>query len=313
MTITQLEYIVALDTWRHFGTAAEKCYVTQPTLSMQIRKLEEEFGVRLFDRSKVPVHPTDEGVEIVRQARVILREVSRMQHNLRERKGTLSGELTLAIIPTLAPYLLPLFVGGFLARYPDIRLIVTEITTDVIIERLKNNLLDAGLLVTPLQERLITEQPLFYEPYVVFVSPDEPVYKKRYVLADDIDPRHLWLLEEGHCMRSQIMRLCELKKKTATNTNFQYEAGSVETLKRMVESRNGITIIPELALADLPPRQLKMVRRFRSPIPAREVSLVSHRDGVKQHILNALQDEILRCLPVGMRSKEGKEILGFVE
>jgi LysR family hydrogen peroxide-inducible transcriptional activator len=311
MTLTQLQYAVAIDTWRHFAKAAEHCFVTQPTLSMQIRSLEEELGLRLFDRSRTPVVPTEEGVEIIAQARTILREVERVSEIVQEKQGKPSGTLTLGIIPTLAPYLLPRFLGGFLARQPDIRLVVSELTTEVIVDRLRLNLLDAGLLVTPLQEPGIEERHLFYEDYVVYVSPDEPVYRKRYVLADEIDTRHLWLLEEGHCMRSQIMRLCELKKAGAVKSNFQYEAGSVETLKKMVETRHGITILPELAIEDLTKRQTEMVRRFKSPVPAREVSLVTHRPVVKQRLLDALRAEILRSIPRSMQKSHGKDVLAF--
>ena len=204
---------------------------------MQIQKLEAELEVQLFDRSKVPVVPTAEGVEIIQQARVILKEVERLGELVRERKGEMIGDLRLGILPTVAPYLLPLFLNGFLQKYPGIRLKVTELTTEAIVDRLKKHLLDAGLLVTPLDDPGIFEQPLFYEEFVVYVSPAEEVYRKRYVLADDIDVRHLWLLEEGHCMRSQIMHLCELKTQMQEDNNFHYEAGSIETLKKMVETQ----------------------------------------------------------------------------
>ena len=220
MTLVQLEYIVAVDTWRHFATAAAQCSVTQPTLSMQIQKLEAELEVQLFDRSKVPVVPTAEGVEIIQQARVILKEVERLGELVRERKGEMIGDLRLGILPTVAPYLLPLFLNGFLQKYPGIRLKVTELTTEAMVDRLKKHLLDAGILVTPLDDPGIFEQPLFYEEFVVYVSPAEEVYRKRYVLADDIDVRHLWLLQEGHCMRSQIMHLCELKTQMQEDNNF---------------------------------------------------------------------------------------------
>jgi LysR family hydrogen peroxide-inducible transcriptional activator len=304
MTLVQLEYIVAVDTWRHFATAAAKCSVTQPTLSMQLQKLEAELGVQLFDRSKVPVVPTDEGVEVIQQARVILKEVERFFEMVREQKGEMVGEIRLGILPTVAPYLLPLFLSHFLQTYPGIRLKVTELTTEVMVERLKKSLLDAGLLVTPLHEPGIFEQPLFYEEFVVYVSPEEAAYRKRYVLADDIDVRHLWLLEEGHCLRSQIMNLCELKAQMQEDNNFQYEAGSIETLKKMVEMKNGITILPELALQNLSPEQLKMVRHFKAPVPVREVSLVTHRNFVKQRLLAALREAILLAIPAPMQHRE---------
>ncbi|HXH11946.1 MAG TPA: LysR substrate-binding domain-containing protein [Alphaproteobacteria bacterium] len=309
MTLVQLQYIVAVDTWRHFATAAAKCFVTQPTLSMQIHKLEEELGVKLFDRSKVPVVPTVEGMEIIQQARVVLKEAERLGEIVRERKGEMVGEIRLGILPTLAPYLLPLFLNSFLQRYPSIRLNITELTTEAIVERLKKNLLDAGLLATPLHEAGMFEQPLFYEEFVVYVSPAEPAYHKRYVLADDIDVRHLWLLEEGHCMRSQIMHLCELKSRVQGVNNLHYEAGSIETLKKMVELHNGITILPELALADLTAQQQRLVRHFKAPAPVREISLVTHRNFVKQRILEALREEILESVPPRMRRPGRRELL----
>jgi LysR family hydrogen peroxide-inducible transcriptional activator len=309
MTLVQLEYLVAVDTWRHFATAAAKCFVTQPTLSMQLQKLEAELGVQLFDRSKVPVVPTAEGVEIIQQARVILKEVERLSELVRERKGEMVGEIRLGIIPTIAPYLLPLFLNSFLQKYAGLRLKVTELPTEVLVDRLKKNLLDAGLLVTPLNDPGIFEQPLFYEEFVVYVYPAEAVYRKRYVLADDIDVRHLWLLEEGHCMRSQIMNLCELKAKVQEDNNFHYEAGSIETLKKMVEMKNGVTILPALALQDLSPRQLKMVRHFKAPAPVREVSLVTHRSFVKKRLLEALRQEILLAVPAEMQHKGQREVI----
>ena len=311
MTLVQLEYIVAVDTWRHFATAAAKCFITQPTLSMQLQKIEAELGVQIFDRSKVPVVPTAEGVEIIQQARVILKEVERLSEVTRERQGEIAGELRLGILPTIAPYLLPLFLKNFLEKYPGIRLTVTELTTEILVDRLKKNLLDAGLVVTPLNDPGMFEQPLFYEEFVVYVSPAETVYKKRYVLAEDIDVRHLWLLEEGHCMRSQIMNLCELKSRVQEGNNFHYEAGSIETLKKLVEMQNGITILPKLALQDLSPQQLKMVRHFKAPAPVREVSLVTHRSLVKKRILGALQHEILLAVPQDMQQKGSRMVVEY--
>jgi LysR family transcriptional regulator, hydrogen peroxide-inducible genes activator len=311
MTLVQLEYIVAVDTWRHFATAAAKCFITQPTLSMQLQKVEAELGVQIFDRSKVPVVPTAEGVEIIQQARVILREVQRLSEVTRERQGEIVGDLRLGVLPTIAPYLLPLFLKSFLQKYPAIRLKVTELTTEILVDRLKKNLLDAGLIVTPLNDPGIFEQPLFYEEFVAYVSPAEAVYKKRYVLAEDIDVRHLWLLEEGHCLRSQIMNLCELKSRVQADNNFHYEAGSIETLKKMVEMQNGITILPKLALQDLNPQQLKMVRRFKPPAPVREVSLVTHRNFVKRRLLDALRREVLLSVPEDMQDQGSRTVVEY--
>ena len=297
MTLTQLEYIIALDTFRHFATAANACFITQPTLSMQIQKLEDELGSKLFDRSKQPVIPTEMGEEVLQQARVVMHEVKIMHELIKEKQGVFMGELRIGIIPTLAPYLLPLFLQSFLNKYPNIKIKIKEMTTDIIIENLKTGKIDTGLLVTPLLDNTIKEQPLFYEELVAYVSKSSAAYKKNYVLAEDFDLKELWLLEEGHCFRSQIVNLCELKKQNKENSRFEYEAGSVETLRKMVEMNNGITILPEMATFDFNEKQLSMVKHFQNPVPVREISLVTHRDHVKKKLVDVLKAEILLAMP----------------
>ena len=297
MTLTQLEYIIALDTFRHFATAANACFITQPTLSMQIQKLEDELGSKLFDRSKQPVIPTEMGEEVLQQARVVMHEVKIMHELIKEKQGVFMGELRIGIIPTLAPYLLPLFLQSFLNKYPNIKIKIKEMTTDIIIENLKTGKIDTGLLVTPLLDNTIKEQPLFYEELVAYVSKSSAAYKKNYVLAEDFDLKELWLLEEGHCFRSQIVNLCELKKQNKENSRFEYEAGSVETLRKMVEMNNGITILPEMATFDFNEKQLSMVKHFQNPVPVREISLVTHRDHVKIKLVDVLKAEILLAMP----------------
>ncbi len=301
MTITQLEYIIAVDTYRRFATAAEQCFITQPTLSMQIQKLEEDLGSKIFDRSKQPVIPTEIGEEIIRQARIIIHEVKMIHQLIRDKQGVLQGELRIGIIPTLAPYLLPMFLQSFLSKYPDIKIRVKEMTTDIIIEKLKAGRIDAWLLVTPLLDNTIREYPLFYEELVAYVSKKNAAYKKTYILQDDIDLKELWLLEEGHCFRSQIVNLCELKKQTKEQSHFEYEAGSVETLRRMVEMNNGVTILPEMATLDFSVKQMNMIRHFKTPVPVREVSLVTHRNYVKQKLVDALKEEIITTLPAKIK------------
>jgi LysR family hydrogen peroxide-inducible transcriptional activator len=304
MTFTQLEYIIAIDTYRHFANAAEHCFITQPTLSMQVQKLEEELEIKIFDRSKQPVIPTEAGTEIIEQARRILSEKKMMAEIVQIKKGTLTGELRIGIIPTLAPYLLPLFVQNFSKKYPQIKLIVNEIMTENVISRLREGRIDAGILVTPLQENGIKEHVLFYEELVAYVSKKNGVYKKNYLLAQDIDPNKLWLLEEGHCFRSQIVNLCELRKASREGSHFEYEAGSIETLRRMVELNDGITILPELATMDLNKRQLQLIRHFKNPAPMREVSLVVHRDFVKQRLMQVLIQEIINAVPEKIRNNK---------
>ena len=313
MNLQQLEYILAVDTWKHFSTAAAKCHVTQPTLSMMIQKLEEELEVKIFDRSKQPVVTTAIGLTVVEQARMILGEVSNLRKVVAEQKVAVSGELRIGIIPTLAPYLLPLFLHGFLKKYPKLKLKISELTTDQIVEKLGTQQLDAGILATPLKIAAIKELPLFYEQFVVYASPNEKLMKKKYLLADDIDVSHLWLLEEGHCLRSQVVNLCELKRKETLLQNLDYEAGSIETLKKMVDMNSGITILPELALRDLSKAQLKKTRFFKSPAPVREVSIVTYRYFVKANLIEALQKEILSHIPKEMLVQDRKEITQIVK
>lgn len=304
MTFVQLEYIVALDTHRHFAMAAEHCHVTQPTLSMQINKLEQELGVKIFDRSKQPVLPTEAGVEIIEKARLMVAQKESLLESIHAKKGVVNGELKIGVIPTLAPYLLPLFVTSFTKRFPAVKLMVVELTTQNLVSHLRDGRIDAGILVTPLQEPGINEDVLFYEEMVAYVSRNHAIYQKDYVLPRDIDPDKLWLLEEGHCFRSQIVNLCELRKKSNTGRQFEYEAGSIETLRRMVDLNDGITIIPELATLDLTARQQQSLRHFKSPAPMREVSMVVHRHFVKKKLIEVLKQEILKVVPEKIRNNK---------
>ncbi|MEO5997151.1 MAG: hydrogen peroxide-inducible genes activator [Chitinophagaceae bacterium] len=309
MTFTQLEYVIAVDTYRHFAQAAGHCFISQPTLSMQIQKLEKELGIKLFDRSKQPVIPTQAGVEIIEQARKIIVEKNMMWEMVQSKLGVLSGELRIGIIPTLAPYLLPLFVQNFTINYPKVKLVVHEMMTEFIISRLREGRIDVGILVTPLQEPGIKEHVLFYEELLVYMSKKNSSYKKDYILAKDIDPAKLWLLEEGHCFRSQIVNLCELHKASRNGHHFEYEAGSIETLRRMVEMNDGITILPELATMDLPEKQQQQVRHFKHPAPMREVSLVVHRDFVKKRLVELLKKEIIHSIPTKIKKNKNSLVV----
>lgn len=309
MTIVQLEYAVAVDTYRGFVLAAEKCFVTQPTLSMQIQKLEEHLGVKLFDRSKQPVVPTEIGIEIIEQARVLLQESYKIKDIIQERKGEISGELKIGIIPTIAPYLLPQVIGGFMERYPKIKLSISELTTETIIHQLKNGLLDCGILATPLDEPALNERPVFYENFVSYLSKTSPIFKKKSITPEDLDIDNLWLLNEGHCMRNQVLNICQHKK---SNLNkLEYNTGSIETLIKMVDLNNGITILPELSLQDFSVKQLDKIRYFKSPEPSREVSIVTNKNFIKKRIIDALEAEILESIPKRMKTKKKKDVIAI--
>ncbi|MFY7889566.1 MAG: LysR substrate-binding domain-containing protein [Spirosomataceae bacterium] len=309
MTITQLEYIISLDNHRNFVQAADFCCVTQPTLSMQIQKIEDELGVKIFDRSSHPVRVTQIGREIIEQARVTLSEFNQIKALISAEKNEIAGEIRLGIIPTIAPYLLPLFLNEFLTKYPKVELKIKELTTERIIEALQKGDLDIGLLATPLLNASLMEYPIFYEELVLYVSKENSLYQKEYALSEEIDPRELWLLEEGHCLRSQIENLCELKRKSIGHHQFEYQAGSLETLRKMVERNQGITILPALATMDFVEHQTNMIRKFRTPAPVREVSLVTHKNFMKSAILKALKTSIFDSLPEEYKEQKEKLIL----
>ncbi|MBE7177705.1 MAG: LysR family transcriptional regulator [Mucilaginibacter polytrichastri] len=309
MTLTQLEYAIALDTYRSFVMAAEKCFVTQPTLSMQVQKLEEELGVKLFDRSRQPVTPTETGAEILAQARVIIYEARKIQEIVQDQRGELSGELKIGIIPTVAPYLLPKIVHPFAEKYPQVKLTVWEITTEQIIQQIKMGMIDCGILSTPLDDGQIQEIPLFYENFVAYAAKSSALFKKKQIHPTDIDPSEMWLLNEGHCMRHQVLNICHQKKHSQNGAQFEYNTGSIDTLKRMVDTNGGFTVLPELALSDFSDKQLERIRYFKSPEPAREISLVTNKNFLKKRLIESLSAEILEALPKRLRSKKKKTLM----
>ena len=312
MNLSQLEYIIAVDNNRHFVKAAECCFVTQATLSMMIKKLEDELDVKIFDRNKHPVIPTREGEEILIRARKIVSEINGLGAYARELKEAASGELLLGIIPTLAPYLLPLFLKNFTLKYPNIKLRIKELVTTEIMAKLKNGGLDIGILATPLSDPGIEERPLFYEEFFAYVSKNEKLSAKKYLLPREIYLNNLWLLEEGHCLRNQVFNLCELKKQDIASDNLHYEAGSIETLINLVDKSDGITIVPHLAAKMLKPAQKIKLREFANPKPVREISLVSSTHFPRKKLLDHLAAEIIKVVPPEMLSPAKKKIASII-
>jgi LysR family hydrogen peroxide-inducible transcriptional activator len=298
MNFQQLEYITEVERTRHFAKAAKNCFVTQPTLSMMIKKLEQELGVMIFDRKQKPIAPTKQGKKIIEHAKIILKQKNQLIETIQQEKETLAGDLRLGIIPTIAPYLIPLFIKSFTTKYPLVNIIAEEINTSLIIEKLKNGHLDIGILATPLEEVNIEEIPIFYEEFFLYGSAD---IKKEFILPEDINLSQLLLLEEGHCLRSQVLNLCHLKEKL--KSNFSYKSGSLETLKRLVEKNQGITILPELAIKGI---DKKRIIQFTHPRPVREVSLVVHKSYIKKKMLDTLLEEIKKSLP--KKIKENSKI-----
>lgn len=311
MTLTQLEYVVAVATYKSFVAAAEKSFVTQPTLSMQIHKLEEELNVKIFDRNKHPIATTEAGEEIVAQAKIILSEASKVQELIQKRQGTVAGSFRIGIIPTLSPYILPQLLENHAKAHPELKLIVTELQTKDIIKKLKDDEIDCGLLSTPLEDNHIKEYPLFYESLIAYFSKDDAALQKRTIAPADIDLQKLWMLNEGNCLRNQIMNLCsEHIEKLQADRPYQYESGNVETLRKMVDKNGGVTILPELATFEFSEDQMDNLRYFDDEEPVREISLVTNDHFVRLSVLQTLMDEILKLVPEKMRvQKKNRKIL----
>lgn len=295
MTLQQLEYIVALDKTRHFVRAAEMCGVTQPTLSAMIQKLEDELDCRIFDRSSHPIVPTEIGVAVIQQAQVVLFNVNQLKENVLVQRGTVAGNLSLAIIPTVAPYLLPGIISLFRSDYPEISLKISEMRTETIIEKLHTAEIDMAILSTPLEDPKILEVPLYYEKFIAYIAPEEPMYAQEEVSTNEMPLDHLWVLEEGHCLRNQVFNFCENKTHSST-----YEAGSIDTLVKIVDRNGGYTVIPELHVDLLSETQRQNLRKIVRPEATREIALVIRHDYVREGMMNAVANTVKKIIPQHM-------------
>lgn len=298
MTLTQLSYIVAVAKHRHFGAAAESCFVTQPTLSMQVQKLEEELGIEIFDRSHQPISTTPLGAALVEQAQVVLAEADKLKALSAEEVDVIADVLKVGIIPTLSPTLAPKVVDWFSRHHPKTEIFLEELQTKDLMARLKDGSIDLGLVVTPLEDPHLIEKPLFYEPFYLYVAPDHPISKLKSVTPDSLHMDDLWLLTEGHCFRDQALKVCGERKRRKTTSRAMFESGSLETLRKMVDRSGGYTLIPALTLEDLDEsRRKKQVREFVAPAPSREVSLVHSRVYKRRATLEALSQAVREGLP----------------
>jgi LysR family hydrogen peroxide-inducible transcriptional activator len=291
MTITQLQYVLAVAEHKNFTLAAEKCFVTQPTLSMQIQKVEEELNIQIFDRSKKPIQLTEIGQKIVNQAKNIVNEADRMQDIVEQQKGFIGGEFRLGIIPTIMPTLLPMFLNNFIKKYPKVKLIIEELNTDEIILKLKNGHLDAAIAATPLMEEKIKEVVLYFEPFMAYSPQSHKYYAKNEIEVGDLDVDEILLLQDGHCFRDGILNLCKNIGKSDFS-HFQLESGSFETLIKLADEGLGITLLPYLHTLDLKESDKLKLKHFVEPKPAREVSLIFPKTELKIQIIDALRSTI---------------------
>ncbi|MDG3581658.1 MULTISPECIES: LysR family transcriptional regulator [Galbibacter] len=291
MTITQLQYVLAVAEHQNFTHAAEKSFVTQPTLSMQIQKLEDELDILIFDRGKKPIQLTAVGQKIVEQARNIVNESYRIQDIVDQEKGYIGGEYRLGIIPTVMPTILPLFLKNFVKKYPKVNLKIEEQNTQTLIEKLEDGHLDAAIAATPLDNENIKERVLYYEPFVAYVPDNHRLNQLKKVKVGDLDIDDILLLEDGHCFRDGVINLCK-SKKGFKEDKFQLESGSFETMMKLADEGLGMTLLPYLHTLDISETQKMHLRYFEEPNPAREVSLIYHKSELKMHITEALKDII---------------------
>jgi LysR family hydrogen peroxide-inducible transcriptional activator len=291
MTITQLKYVLAVAEHKNFTLAAEKCFVTQPTLSMQIQKIEDELSIQIFDRTKKPIQLTDIGQKIVNQAKNIVNEADRIQDIVEQQKGFIGGEFRLGIIPTIMPTLLPMFLSNFIKKYPKVKLIIEELNTEEIITKLKNGNLDAAIAATPLEDEKIKEVVLYFEPFVAYIPENNAVFQKEEIEIDDLNINEILLLQDGHCFRDGILNLCKNRNETGLKS-FQIESGSFETLIKLADEGLGTTLLPYLHTLDLKESDKLKLRHFKEPKPAREVSLIYPKSELKIQIIDALRSTI---------------------
>lgn len=287
VTLTQMRYATAVEEAGSFRLAAERSYVSQSGLSMQIQKLEELLEVRLFDRSRKPVLVTPEGEKALAQMRAILRETERLGQIVADH-GELSGPYRLGVIPTLAASVLPLFLRDFVEAHPRVELTIEELQTEEILDRLRSDTLDAGVAATPLESAGMQETPLGYEALFAYLPPGDPLLRKRSVTERDLADRELWVMPEGHCFRTQVLSFCEAPA-AAAPTRIRFESGSFETLMRLVDGGLGATVVPALVVQQLTHEKREaQVRRLAGPTPTREIGLVTARADLRGKLNTAL-------------------------
>ncbi|ANW96501.1 transcriptional regulator [Wenyingzhuangia fucanilytica] len=291
MTITQLKYVLAVAKYQNFTTASEHCFVTQPTLSMQIHKLEEALDIQIFNRNKKPIELTEVGKKIVAQAKIIVNESNRITDIVDQEKGYIGGEFKIGIIPTIMPSLLPLFLKNFNKKYPKVALVINELTTAEIVQKLKDGYLDAAIAATPLNDENIIESPIYYEPFIGLVNSNHRLYNEKFLNPQDLSLDDLLLLEDGHCFKESVLNICSSLSPN-NKKQFALQSGSFNTLIKLTKEGMGMTLLPYLHSLDLSKEDKSLIREFQKPYPAREVSMIYHKSELKLQLINALKDEI---------------------
>ncbi len=308
MNVQQLNYVISVGELLSFGKAAKKCFVTQSTLSTMVARFEEEIGIIVFDRKTKPITITKEGKEVIKQLKVVIKEMDHLEEIVNDLKGQISGAMKIGVIPTVAPFLLPLFLNDFIKKFPDVHFEISEITTEKIIQELKNRTLDVGILSTPLDHPDLLETVLYNEPFFLYDRANKSKSPVNDVSKIDID--RLWLLDEGHCMRTQVETICSLRDKRAKDWNLEYKSGTIDTLLRFVRKNNGVTLLPYLATIDFSKEERAFLKKFKTPVPVRAISLVVHKHFVKKKLLHLLMQEVKDLIhPILKRRKEKERLI----
>ena len=308
MTITQLEYAIAVATHQNFTVAAKNCFVTQPSLSMQIQKLEDELEIQIFDRTKKPIQTTPVGFKIIEQAKVVVSEASRIKDIVAVEKGFIGGDFRLGIIPTVMPTLLPMFLKPFLDAYPEVNLIIKELPTNALVQMLERQELDAAIAATPLSHQSLKEWPLYYEPFVGYLPENHRLKQSNKLKVEDLSNEDILLLQDGHCFRDGVMNLCGNKTASVWGKNFEFQSGSFETIINLVDQDLGMTLLPYLNTLDIPDKKRDKLKHFESPVPSREISLIHHKKELKMHIIDVMVTLIKRVIKTAIVFQEVKII-----
>lgn len=296
MNFQQLEYVIAVDKYKHFGKAAQACFITQPTLSAMIQKLEDELGVRIFDRTTHPIRTTDMGEKIIAQSKIITEAVVELRTRANLMNNVIAGKINLGIIPTISSFILPTEIFDFIDKHPQVNLNIKEMTTENIIKSLKSGELDAGIISTPYAAADQFYQEFLFNEELMIYTTDETIQRDEFILPEEIDVNNVWLLEEGNCLRTQFENICKLRENSLKPKNLEFLASNINTLVQMVDKVGGITVLPELAVEQLSEEQKHKVSRFRKPFPTREVSLIYYKPTYKQKILDELSSDIRKSL-----------------
>ena len=307
MTLTQIEYVLAIAEQGSFVEAAKKRFVTQPALTTQVKNLEEELGVMIFDRTKKPIQPTVIGHQIIEQAKEVINQSRKLPDLVREYQQVEKGDISIGVIPTISPYLVPFFINNFSEDNKSVNISIQEEITEEIIHKLKNGQLDAGIIATPVETTGIVSLPLYYEKFFAYVSRANPEYHKKTLNISDLNVDDIWLLKEGNCFRNQVINICKQSSNQPFRDNFRFESHSIESLKKIVEVKNGMTLIPELSLEGIHTKNMDMVKEIEGETPIREISIVVTRQFLKRRIIDRLRYSILDSLPKDVwREHKGK-------